>query len=327
MADGSERAPLLAPRLATALARVPVAVVVAAVVGFGSATLLADWRTDRLGETDAGTLSLEIAHLEEWGDGRLGRSRDGRPVRTLPVEIRNTGPREVALDRVWLAGTDWTSEDAPGRRVAPRRSARIVLLKPVDCDRLPEPGRSGPEPVPSVVVRAVTDAGMREQRVPGAVDGWVVSGEPDRQACGAVPADEAVQAVAYDQRFFHAGTELRAQLVNRSRYEVEVTAVRVPPGLRVQVLDESAQTLLPMPLRLPAADFRVPREVLDEGLPSLPVTLRVTVADCALLAPTRSPLEMGRALLELDVESELGNGVTHLPDDNGVLYRLHAEGC
>ncbi|MFP5219058.1 MAG: hypothetical protein ACLGIG_04875 [Actinomycetes bacterium] len=54
---------------------------------------------------------------------------------------------------------------------------------------------------------------------------------------------------------------------------------------------------------------------------------RVTVADCALLAPTRSILDKGQTDIALDVESDLGAGVTDLFDAEGVVTRLRAEAC
>jgi hypothetical protein len=323
--DRPERDPLWLTGLAR---RVPLAVVVAVAVGFGSATLLADWRTDRLGETDAGALSLEVAQPQDWGYAGLSRTRDGRVATTVLLDVRNTGPRDVALDRVWLEGTAWASEDVQGRRIEPRSSARVVLLRPIDCDRLPEPWRGWPEPTsPAVVVRAVTEAGPREQRVPAAVEGWSLSGESDRRACGEVPVDEAVQPVQTRQHFSQAGTELRVELANASRHDVTVNRVRVPPGLQVQVLDPSGLTPLPMPLRLPAGDFREPHQHPDAGLPSMPLMLRVSIADCVRLAATRPAEDEGRALVELDVESASGNGVAHLFDGFSALSRLHVDGC
>lgn len=327
--DRAERAPSPVSRLAAGLAaRVPVAIALAAAVGFGAATLLADVRTDTLGESDAGTLSLEVRVTEDWGDGRLSRGTDGGLVRALSVYVRNTGPREIALEGVWLEGTDWRSEDATGRRVAARRSAYVVLVRPVDCDRLPEESPEGPGPAPTAVVRAVTDAGVREQRVPAAADGWVLSSEPDRRSCGVVPPDEAVQAGVFETRSFPAGADLDAQLGNVSRYVVEVTGVQAPPGVQVQVLDESGSTPLPLPLRLAGVDVPGPRSPFAEvQYPSLEVTLRVTIADCALLAPTRSILDRGQAQIALEVESELGAGTTHLHDAEGIVTRLREEGC
>jgi len=311
------------PRLAALLARrAPLAVVVAAALGFGSGTLLADWRTDRLGESDAGTLSLEVTPEVEGDPGRLGRTPDDRPARMLPMFVRNTGPREVALDRVWLAGTDWAAEDAAGRRIAPRKGARVTLLRPIDCDRLEEPGDAGP----FVMVRAVTDAGVREHRVPVDVDHGFMSSELDRWSCGELPAEEAVQADVYEERHLPTGIELMVRLANRSRYEVTVTAVRAPAGLRVQLLDESARAPLAVPLRLPA-DRHVPRDLYDDDPPSLLVVVRVTLADCELLAPTRTVLDRGQSLLEMDVVSELGTGVTDQLEADGLLHRLTTEVC
>lgn len=329
VADGPERAPVLPPRAAALLARrAPLlAVVVAAAVGFGSATLLADWRTDTLGESDARTLSLEVTPVADGGDGGFGRDRDGRLVRTVPLTVRNTGPREIALDRVWLDGTEWRSEDASGRRLAPRGRARVVLLRPIDCDRLPEPARDGPGPAPSAVVRAVTDAGVREHRATAVVDAWTLSGEPDRRACGVLPAEEAVVSQELGERVVGQGVDVGVQLGNASRYDVEVTGVTVPAGTAVQVLDEAGLAPLPLPLRLPAGQFAGPREPFQEELRWLPVTLRLTVLDCALLSPTRSVLDRGRAHIGLDVASELGSGATDLLDGEGLLYRLRSERC
>lgn len=303
-----------------------VAAVLAAAVGFGSATLVADWRTDRLGETDAGTLSLEVGAPENWGYQGLARTADGRVATAVVLDVRNTGPRPIALHDVRLEGAGWAAEDLGGRRVAAGGAARVSLVRPVDCDDLPA-GYGGSGSSVAVLVRAVTDAGPRQQRVVGAVDSWLTSGELDRQACGEVPAEQAVQELVSRQRNTDAGTELRVRLGNASRRPVAITRVRVPPGLRVEVLDGSGELPLPLPLALPAGDFDEPKDPYEAAQPGVPLTLRVRVADCARLGTARPAVDYGRPLVELDVEGQPGSGTAFLGDGASVVSRLQADFC
>lgn len=319
-------APAARPPLRVTLGRhrTALAAALALAVGFGSATMLAEWRTERLGETDAGALSVEVNAVRDGGGPTFGRSDGGRLTMTMRMEVRNTGPRDIELRQVRLEGTAWVAADARGRRLARGDSAWIGLMRAVDCTDLPAPVREWDMPALTAVVTALTGAGERQRRAEGALEGWLSGRELDRQACGELEPAEAVQAQV-SQQPGPGSLALHVQLANGSRHDLTLTRGWVPEGLRLEVLDGTGAAPAALPVRLPAGDFGRPRPPQRGAGPVVPLVLRVTVADCARLRPVYA--SEGQPLVQLDVASDRQAQMLPLGDLYGSVQRLRAEAC
>ena len=325
---GEDAGPPRTPRWSTPDARrTAVAVLAALAVGAGSATLVADWRTDRLLESDAGALSLEVVSSENVAHYGFGRTQEGRAAMAVQLDVRNTGPRTVALEHVVVEGTGFVAEGVRGRRVQPGEVARLALLRPVRCTDLPDPHREPESASSALVVRAVTEAGQQEQRLPGAVEGWLTGRHLDRQACGETLPSDAVHQLQSREYFRGGAVELHVQLANTSRHDLVLTSAWTAAGLGLQVLDGSGGAPLPMPVRLPGGDFSEPRDPMSGPLEAVALVLRVSVVDCGLLPVSAPPYDGGSPLVELDVASETLSQVTGLGDLYSVLPRLRGPAC
>ena len=294
----------------------------AAAAGFAAAATLADLRTQTLAESDAGTLSLEVRTPEDTSVFDLAELPDGRLASAIVLQLTNSGPRPVALRSVELVGTAYTADDVAGRRVSPGGQTRVALLRPVDCDD-PEPTGG----TTTVLVRALTDAGEREQRLHAALDPWLMSGELGRRACGDIPPTEALSAAETSSRFDDGGLLLELELRNESADVLTLRAVRpATEGIALELLTEDGAPLH-LPLRVPAGDFTRPRPLSDPArAATVRLAARIQVVSCEALPRHGAAFEGGPFAL-VDVDGEHRSGTTLLGDAYSLLSRLRAESC
>jgi hypothetical protein len=308
--------PLGARRLPRPSARAAALLALGAVLGYA----VAEVRTDRLGEGDGGVLALESGGISQGRFYDVATLGDGRLAAAVPITLINAGPRPVALREVVLEGTGFAAQDVEGRRLEPRATTNVVLLRAIDCDQL-EAGRTA---VPPLVVTALTDAGEREQRLTPTIEPFTLSGEMNRAACGRVPPGEALVVTSEQVRYEPRVARVELVVRNGSADVLTVRDLRPLQGLQLRLLDEQGQPVA-LPLRVPAGDFTQPRSPFGDDLPRLRLTAEVTIPDCSQLLRA-NPFE-GGPLVEVDVDGGLGSGTAFFGDGSGVLDRLRRTAC
>ena len=276
------------------------AVAVSALVGFAAATGLAAWRHDRAAEVDAATLSVSAWTAGDGGFGEPVAVTDGRPTLRIPLELVNTGPRDIELLSVRLVGTDVATGDLGTRRLTPGTLARVLLLRPVDCASVPRQLASDGG-ASRLAVRARTAGGVREVEVRAALNTGLLSREFVVAVCGDLPPDEALMTEVTQTSFDGATALLSLQVGNGSRHRLTVQRVTpVKAWLSARFVDEKGRPL-PLPFSLPAADFSTPRPPWDIRQRE---TWRVEVAvpDCRGVPSTIIP-DGDEQLLRVDVDT------------------------
>jgi hypothetical protein len=275
------------------------AVAASALVGFVAATVLAERRHDRAGEVAAATLSVSL-WSSEGGDGTPVATEDGRPSLRIPVELANTGPRDIELVSLRLVGTDVGTGDLGGRRVTPGSRTRVVLTRPVDCGS--EPRQVVPDgDVSRLAVRARTDAGVREVEVRAGLDTGLLSRQVVVAMCGDLPPDEALMTDVTQTAFDGPAAVLSLQVGNGSRHRLTVERVRaLVPWLSARFVDARGRAV-PLPFTLAAGDFSTPRVPWDVRERQ---TWRVALAvpDCRSVPSSITP-DGEEQLLGVDVDT------------------------
>jgi hypothetical protein len=276
------------------------AVAVSALVGFAAATGLAVWRHDRAGEIAAATLSVTVWTSGNGGFGEPVAVEAGRPALRIPVELMNTGPRDIELLSLRLVGTDVATGDVGAQRLTPGTRARAVQLRPVDCAAVPRQLAVDGDAA-RVAVRARTDAGLREVEVRAALNTGLLSREFVVAICGDLPPDEALMNEVMQTTFDGATALLSLQVGNGSRYRLTVQRVTpVKAWLSARFVDERGRPL-PLPISLPAADFSTPRPPWDLRQRET-WWVAVAVPDCRGVPSTIIP-DGEEQLLRVDVDT------------------------
>jgi hypothetical protein len=274
--------------------------VVAALVGFVAATGLAASRHDRAGEIAAATLSVTVWTSSSGGFGEPVAVEAGRPTLRIPVELMNTGPRDIELLSLRVVGTDVATGDVGTRRLTPGTRARAVLLRPVDCASVPRQLAVDGDAA-RLAVRARTDAGLREVEVRAALNTGLLSREFVVAICGDLPPDEALMNEVTQTTFDGATALMSLQVGNGSRHRLTVQRVTpVKPWLSARFVDEKGRPVA-LPLSLPAADFSTPRPPWDLGQRET-WWVEVAVPDCRAVPTTIIP-DGEEQLLRLDVDT------------------------
>ena len=251
----------------------------AALVGFALATLLADMRTTTLQESDEGVLSFEVSH-DGYIRPSIAASADGRPALITSVSLLNTGPRPVALERVELMGTSYRSDDLRGRRLDPGADSVVALLRPVDCANLELTRAPG-----ALRVHATTGAGTSSTDLRISTDLLQGHDEQIRSACGLSPAESAL--FVQDGRDSLEGTTLVIDLVLRNATAEARSVARLVPteGLRIVGVTSRDRSPVDLPLRLEPGDFDPPVDPYVGAGPETELSVRLEVDDCALFWP------------------------------------------
>ena len=276
------------------------AVVVAALVGFVAATGLAASRHDRAGEIAAATLSVTVWTSGSAGFGEPVAFEGGRPTLRIPVELMNTGPRDIELLSLRVVGTDVATGDVGTRRLTPGTRARAVLLRPVDCASVPRQLAVDGDAA-RLAVRARTDAGLREVEVRAALNTGLLSREFVVAICGDLPPDEALMNEVTQTTFDGATALMSLQVGNGSRHRLTVQRVTpVKPWLSARFVDEKGRSR-PLPFSLPAADFSTPRPPWDLSQRET-WWVEVAVPDCHAVPSTILP-DDEEQLLRVDVDT------------------------
>ena len=301
------------------------AVAVSALLGFAAATVLAELRHDRVGEIDAATLSVSVWEVGEFGDERPVTVQDRTAGVRIPFQLANTGPRAIQLLSVGLQGTDIRTDDLAGRRLAPGRWARLSLVRPLDCGA--EPRQIAVEgDVARLVVRARTDAGVREVQVRATLRTGLLSREMLIALCGDLPPDEALFSELAETSYAERGVALLSlRVANGSRHPITVERVGViVPWLSARLVDEQGRAVQ-LPLTLPAGDFSSPRQPW-EPRDSRAWRVEISVPDCREV-PEDIPVDY-EPLLVVDVDSGERAGTARLGGDvQSVARELVRSAC
>jgi hypothetical protein len=310
------------------------ALLLAAALGFGAATALAERRQSSLDDSPDGVLSLDVVGDQQLlSSSALVSSADGTPALVASVELRNTGPAPVALESAELMGTAYRAEDVAGRRVGERDRTTVRLLRPVRCDEPARPGPPGP-----LRVRAMTRAGPRTADLRLDTQSAAVADDLAQAACGrSSPAGSLLVTEPAAAVVEGARARVAAELGNGSGSPILLQSVRAPAGLRIVALQDDAGEQVPLPLELPPGDFDPPTEPhLGRGPGRLLVAV-LEVEDCALLRPPRVE-DLYLPLIEATV-TDTDGGVGDLDHrhgragegaawgDRSVAYRLHGAVC
>ena len=308
---------------------------VAAAVGFGAATLLAERRQSTLDASPAGVLSLDLALQEPHFSSDLVESGGGAAVQAVVV-LRNTGPRTIALESAELPGTGFAADDVAGRRVTPDSTTSVRLLRPIRCDDLAPLGSVGP-----LVVRATTGAGPRSTELRMETQSVAMSVHFARAACGLMaPGNSMVAVDVPPTRIAGDRAEVGIELSSTSRAPLVLRSLEVPAGLRVAGLRDEQGRAVTLPLRLPPGDYDPPTDPMRGRGPAQRLVAVVEVADCSALAePSQDEMyvplfhgtvtdERGRSSLEGvdDAFGGFGPGGSQWGDPS-VLTRLRASAC
>lgn len=298
-------------------ARQALALGAAFLVGFATSQVLSDERRSALGRSPESQLSLALG-------GAVGpdyvTDAGGRLAVALSLVVRNDGPVDVVLESATVGGL--SDADVEGRTILADGLTRISLTRAVDCAELPPTAvQFGP-----LVVRARTPAGSREARLPLDEDPGDRFARRLRAACGQVPPEAALDLGVAVLQFEERAARLPLVLGNTSARDVVVTAVRPPEGLQLELLDADGAPAV-FPLRLPAADFSVPRPPEDAGRARTRLTAVLSLGDCQALPSDLADAE--RPLLELTVATDAGGPATTFGYGDGerLLRRLAEAGC
>jgi hypothetical protein len=311
------------------------AVVLAAALGFGAATALAERRQSSLDDSPAGVLSLDVVGDQSVVfSSELVSAADGTPSLVASVELRNTGPAPVALESAELLGTGYRAEDVTGRRVGDRDRTTVRLLRPVRCDELAPPAPPGP-----LRVRAMTRAGPRTTDLRLDTPDRALSEDLAQAACGrSSPARSLVVVEPAAAVVDGSRARVTAELSNGSASPILLQELRVSAGLRIVALQDADGAEVPLPLALPPGDFDPPTEPSLGRGPGRLLVVVLEVEDCAQLRPPRVE-DLYLPLLEAtvtDVEGGLGDrdrrrggfgGGGGAWGDRSVAYRLHGAAC
>lgn len=289
----------------------------AAAVGFALATGVAELRTTTLEESAGAALSL-VARVDEGVRPGITGTGDDRRALTLPLVVRNTGPRPVALERLELLDTPYRSDDLSGLHVAAGTETTIVLLRGIDCSRLESTAAPG-----ALRVHATTSAGRRSVnlRMPTVV--MQFQDEQVRAACGKADPDDALYV--QDARDSLDGMTLAVDLTlrNGSSRPLSVARVATAAGLRVAGLTSRAGTPLALPLPLETGDFDPPVDPFFGGGPATELSVRLAVEDCDRFRPASS--YDGEPAVQLWVT---GGRYGHpFGEDSSIQQQLHDAVC
>jgi hypothetical protein len=294
----------------------------AAAVGFGAASVLAEQRQRARDDSPEGVLALDVALQGADDGGSLVTTNDGALAVTTSVVLRNTGPLPVTLDGAELLGTQFRSDDLAGRRMAAEGGQSVVVLaRPVDCDAL-----GGTPPSGRLRVRARTEAGTRtvELRVPS--QGVSVADEVARSACGLSPPEQAL-VVMDSAPFVRDGrATVTVELSNASATALLVDDVRPQDGLRLLGLRD-ATTGEPLPLVLPAGDFDPPVDAFQGRGPSRTLVAVLEVADCSRVERTEQDVYSPLLQATVRANGSLRRATTAWGGDPSVVDRLRRASC
>lgn len=256
------------------------ALALAAAVGFGTATVLAEARQTSLDDGPDGVLSLDV-ELEPVDAGALlAVTAAGEPALSATVVLRNTGPRPVALESAELVNTPWRSDELAGRRVADGDRTELTLLRPLDCGDLTATPAPGP-----LLVRATTGSGSKTAALRISFDGLAFADEMAAGACGQAEPTAAVASTETRVELQDDRMLITVELANASARPLALTSLQPLPGLRLTALQDGANVALPLPL--PPGDYDPPIEAYQGRGAGRTLELVLQVDDCSQLTPVR----------------------------------------
>jgi hypothetical protein len=284
------------------------ALLLAAALGFGVASVLAERRQSSLEDSPEGVLSLNLAAQEPQFAADLVARDSGVAVQATVV-LRNTGPRTVALESVKLIDTGYAADDVAGRRIAPDGSTSVRLLRTVRCDDLAPLGAVGP-----LRVRATTGAGTRTTQVRMETQVIATSHGFARAACGLAAPGQSLVAIDTPTSSVVGGrAEVGFELSNASRAPLVLQSLELPAGLRLVALQDAGGGDVTLPLRLPPGDYDPPTQPMLGRGPARRLIAVVEVADCAAL-PERTQDQMYVPPFQATVTDERGRRDGERPD-------------
>ncbi len=250
--------------------------VLAAALGFGAATLLAEQRQRTLVGSPDGVLSLDLGPQEPSTYGDLVPYDDGLAVQAT-VLLRNTGPRVITLEAAALGATGFAADDVAGRQMSSGGSTSVRLLRKVRCDDLP-----ARDPVGPLQVRARTGAGLRSTALRIDTQGFAGSARFAAAACGrSSPLESLITMDIPPISVVGGRAEVGFELSSASSSPLLVRSLQLHPELRLVALQDTDGAEVGLPLRLAPGDYDPPTPPMDGRGPVQRLVAVVELTDCA----------------------------------------------
>ena len=189
-------------------------------------------------------------------------------VLTRSLGLRNTGPRPVVVESAAVDGLRLLGGEV---EVAPGGEERLLLEQRLPCSPAPDDTST------SLAVRLGirTGSGLQELELLLAEQATAYGGQA-RQACGIVPAVEAVQVFpGPGSRVVDGVLDVPLRIANYGARATRLLEIRGGAGLSSELLDDAGRPVA-LPLELE------PRRP-DGGADEQPVRLRLRVTDCGLV--------------------------------------------
>lgn len=291
-----------------------VAVLAAVAVGVATSQALSQERLTGPAGAVGGELALQVAAAGAPG---YVTTPDGRLAVAVSVNVRNAGTTGVVLEAASIPTTGLRDDTVRGRELPPGESSPLSLLRPVDCQQLPD----GVPATGPLVIAARSGVGEQDLRLRLDDDVASLLAQQERRACGRMPLSEAVQVDVAVLQIDDGVARLPFALRNVSAQQVLVTAVQPVAGLRLELSDDQGAAAA-FPIALPGVDFRGPQAPADVEAEDRRLIAVLRLADCAEAAA--DPVERDRPLLEVAVSGagDEPSGAVPYGDGDRLLRRL-----
>jgi len=241
----------------------------------------------------------------------------GRVVLSLPVTVRNAGPRAVVLDSAAVSGTALADDAATGRALEAGASTQLRLQRRLDCANQEQAELAAPPPLTLTTAgRAVAlriDDGLREADVLA------------RRACGLLPPAQALELEMNSARAVNGVGRLGFEVRSTSAEPLELRELTPARGLRVRLVDPASGQTVPLPLVVPPG--RLPTTPPSAELPpaALRLTAVVLIDDCG--SPLPGSAFRGGPPFSLAVADSSGVQSASFGELGSVLGEMEAESC
>lgn len=250
-------------------------------------------------------------------DPELVPGAAGGVVVSLPVTVRNAGPRAVVLDGAAVTGSALADDAAAGRELGEGATTQLRLQRPLDCAAEQQAELAAPPPLTLTAGgRAVAlriDDGLRE------ADALA------RRSCGLLPPGQALELAMISARVVNGIARLGFEVRSTSAEPLELRVLTPARGLRVRLVDPASGDTARLPLVVPPG--RLPATLPSAELPSpaLRLTAVVIIDDCG--SPLPGSAFHGGPAFSLAVADSAGVDSVSFGDLGSVIGEMEAESC
>lgn len=241
----------------------------------------------------------------------------GGVVVSLPVTVRNAGPRAVVLDGAAVAGSALADDAAAGRALGKGATTQLRLQRPLDCAAEEQAALVAPPPLTLTTGgRAVAlriDDGLRE------------ADELARRSCGLLPPGQALELAMTSARVRNGISRLAFEVRSTSAEPLELRELTPAVGLRVRLVDPASGEAVALPLVVPPGRRPASLPSAEPPPPALRLTAVVVIDDCGSPLPG-SAFRDGPAF-SLAVADPSGVDSAAFGDLGSVIGEMEAESC